>query len=89
MAKTNKPQTKKVKKPVPVCEENKDLKKLQEKLAREAAAKRVVSQEEHSKGASAESLFKPGHLPLKEAVIFSEIIGQPRCKSRYKRKSVK
>ena len=78
---------------IPIVKENESIKKGKNQPTRE---KQEIESKQESASIQSSAIqgeeegmpqdIKPGHLPFREAVILSEIIGAPRCKSRFKRR---
>lgn len=99
MLKINNPRTtiiKKVKKRVPIKRQNESIEINKEKSDkeeqgrhREEKAKGIESLATTSSQDDISQQFTVKDLPLREAIILSEIIGDPRCKSRYRRRGTR
>lgn len=99
MLKINNPRTtiiKKVKKRVPIKRQDESIEINKEKSDkeeqgknREKEAKEIEVLATTSSQDNISQQFTVKVLPLREAIIFSEIIGDPRCKSRYRRRGTR
>lgn len=84
---------KKTIKRMPVVKEHENVKKGKnqptrgkQEIERKQESARLENSDIHGKEEGMLQEIKAGHLPLREAVILSEIIGAPRCKNRFKRR---
>ncbi len=69
--------------------EKKDQKqsvRKEQELAKKQETERIEKSSAYDKEKNTPQDTRAGYLPLREAVILSEIIGAPRCKSRYGRR---
>ena len=85
--------TKKIYKTIPSVKENGRGKEDKEQsireereLARKQEVERIEKLSTYGEEKDIMQDIKAGYLPVREAIILSEIIGAPRCKSRYGRR---
>lgn len=57
-----------------------------EKVSRRQQSQKIEKLVAYEQADKLSQEFAAENLPLREAIILSEIIGQPRCRSRYRRR---